>query len=102
VPPRLPRIVDTHNRSEESGRKRRLAVLKESVAPMKVERLNLQRDINRLVFESVIAPADDETARIALETEEQILAQLAERIAPIQKEIDQLGNQFWVGKKQIQ
>ena len=54
------------------------------------------------MFESVIAPADDETARIALENEEQILAELAERIQPIQKEIDQLGNQFWVTKKDVQ
>ena len=54
------------------------------------------------MFESVIAPADDETARITLETEEQILAELVERIQPIQKEIDQLGNQFWVTKKDVQ
>lgn len=83
-------------------RARRLAELKTAVAPMKSERLNLQRDINRLTFESVIAPADNETARITLETEEQILAELAERIQPIQKEIDQLGNQFWVTKKDVQ
>ena len=84
------------------ARARRLAELTTAVAPLKAERLNLQRDINRLMFESVIAPADDETARIALETEEQKLAELEERIAPIQKEIDQLGNQFWVTKKDVQ
>jgi type I restriction enzyme M protein len=83
------------------NRARRLAELKEAVAPMKAERLNLQREINRLMFESVIAPPDDETARIALETDEQKLSELNERIAPIQKEIDQLGNQFWVTKEQI-
>ncbi len=81
---------------------RRLAELKTAVAPMKRDRLNLQRDINRLMFESVIAPADDETARTTLETEEQILAELAERIAPVQKEIDQLGNLFWVTKTEVQ
>ncbi len=80
----------------------RLAELKTMVAPMKAERLNLQRDINRLMFDSVIAPANDESTRIALETEEQILTELAEKIAPIQKEIDQLGNQFWVTKKEVQ
>jgi type I restriction enzyme M protein len=84
------------------ARARRLAELKMAVAPMKAERLNLQRDINRLMFESVIAPADGETARIALETEERKLAELNERIAPVQKEIDQLGNQFWVTKKAVQ
>jgi type I restriction enzyme M protein len=83
------------------NRVRRLAELKDSVAPLKAERLNLEREINRLTFESVIAPIEDETARVALEAEEQRLAELNERIAPIQKEIDQLGNQFWVTKEQI-
>lgn len=83
-------------------RARRLDELKTAVAPMKRDRLNLQRDINRLMFESVIAPADDETARVALETEERILAELAEIVAPIQKEIDRLGNQFWVTKEEVQ
>lgn len=82
-------------------RAERLTHLKEMVAPMKTERLELQREINRLTFESVIAPPDDETARIALETDEQKLAELEERIEPIQKEIDQLGNQFWVTKEDV-
>ena len=102
----IPDILECwRNRKNEEFyqmRARRLAELKTAVAPMKIERLNLQRDINRLMFESVITPADDETARIALETEEQILAELAERIAPVQKEIDQLCNQFWVTKKDVQ
>lgn len=82
-------------------RTQRLIELKELVAPMKTRRLELQRDINRLTFESVIAPPEDETARITLETEEQLLAELEEQIAPIQKEIDQLGNQFWVTKAEV-
>ncbi|MBA3632041.1 MAG: N-6 DNA methylase [Acidobacteria bacterium] len=102
----IPDILECwRNRKNEEFyqiRARRLAELKTAATPMKAERLNLQRDINRLMFESVIAPADDETARIALETEEQILAELAEKIAPIQKEIDQLGNQFWVTKEDVQ
>jgi type I restriction enzyme M protein len=101
----IPDILECwRNRKNEEFyqiRARRLAELKETVAPMKTERLNLEREINRLMFESVIAPPNDETARIALETEEQKLAELNERIAPIQKEIDQLGNQFFVTKEQI-
>jgi len=84
------------------ARAHRLAELKMEVAPMKAERLKLQRNINRLMFESVIAPADDESAQIALETEEQTLSELAGKIAPLQKEIDQLCNQFWVTKKDVQ
>ncbi len=102
----IPDILECwKNRKNEefhTNRTNRLNLLKEMVAPLKAERLNLHRDINRLMFESVIAAPDDETPRITLETEEQILAELNERIAPIQKEIDQLGNQFWVDKKQIQ
>ena len=69
---------------------------------MKTRRLEFHRDINRLNFESVIAPPEDETARAALETEEKRLAQLNEQIAPLQKEIDQLTRQFWVTKKDVQ
>jgi type I restriction enzyme M protein len=101
----IPDILECwRNRKNEEfyeNRIQRLVELKETVAPMKAERLNLEREINRLMFESVIASSDDETARIVLETEEQKLAELNERIAPIQKEIDQLGNQFWVTKEQI-
>jgi type I restriction enzyme M protein len=102
----IPNILECwHNRKNEEfyqNRARRLAELKAAVAPLKTERLNLQRDINRLMFENVIAPADDETARTTLETEERILAELTEKIAPVQKEIDQLGNQFWVRKEDVQ
>lgn len=102
----IPDILECwRNRKNEEfyqNRARRLVELKTAVAPMKTERLNLQRDINRLMFESVIAPADDETARATLETEERILARLTEKIAPVQKEIDQLGNQFWVRKEDVQ
>ena len=71
------------------------------VAPMKAERLDLHREINRLRFESVIAPPDDEVARTALETDEQKLAELEEKIAPIQDEINLLGNQFWITKAEV-
>lgn len=102
----IPDILECWNNRKDAefyeNRMNRLAELKAMIAPLKEERLILHRDINRLMFESVIADADDEKAQIALETEEQILAELNERIAPIQKEIDQLGNQFWADKKQIQ
>lgn len=102
----IPDVLNCWRNRQNAGfyeaRAQRLAELKETVAPMKAERLNLKRDINRLMFESVIAPADNETAHIALETEEQKLAELAASIVPIQKEIDQLCNQFWVKKKEVQ
>ncbi len=103
----IPDIVECwkrHKAKDEAFyalRTRRLIELKELVAPMKTRRLELQRDINRLTFESVIAPPEDETARVTLETEEQHLAELEDQIDPIQKEIDQLGNQFWVTKAEV-
>jgi type I restriction enzyme M protein len=103
----IPDIIECWKRHKANDdafyalRTQRLIELKELVAPMKTRRLELQRDINRLTFESVIAPPEDETARITLETEEQLLAELEEQIAPIQKEIDQLGNQFWVTKAEV-
>lgn len=102
----IPDILECwrNRRNEEfhQSRARRLAELQESVAPMKTRRLEFHRDINRLNFESVIAPPEDETARIALETEEKLLAKLNEQIAPLQKEIDQLTRQFWVTKAKVQ
>jgi type I restriction enzyme M protein len=102
----IPDILECwRNRKNEEfhqNRARRLAELRDAVAPMKTRRLEFHRDINRLTFESVIAPPEDETARIALETEEKLLAELNEQIVPLQKEIDQLTRQFWVTKKIVQ
>jgi type I restriction enzyme M protein len=41
----------------QAGRQARLEELKAELAPLKAERLRLQGEINRLTFESVIAPA---------------------------------------------
>jgi len=92
-----------HRNDEEFAQKRaeRLEELKAQIAPFKVERLRLHKEINRLTFENAIAPADDEQTRQALETDQKKLAQLEERIAPLQKEINQLTRQFWVTKDQV-
>lgn len=82
-------------------RTQRLAELKAQIAPLKAERLQMEKEINRLTFESAIAPDDDEQTRKALEADQQGLAQLKERIEPLQREINQLSRQFWVMKDQI-
>lgn len=79
----------------------RLAELKMQIAPLKVERLQLHKEINRLTFENAIAPADDEQTRMALEADRQKLAQLHELMIPLQGEINQLNRQFWVTKTQV-
>jgi type I restriction enzyme M protein len=101
----IPDIVECwRNRKNDEFYQRRverLEHLKDLVAPMKAKRLELEREINRLTFESVIAPPDDDTAHLALEADEQRLTELEEQITPIQKEVDQLSNQFWVTKEEV-
>jgi type I restriction enzyme M protein len=82
-------------------RARRLAELRTQIAPLKAERLTILKEINRLTFESVIAPDGDEQARQALAADQQELAHLEEQIAPLQKEINRLTRQFWVTKEQV-
>ena len=68
---------------------------------MKAERLLLQKEINRLMFEAAIAPEDDEEKRQASETDQQKLTTLHDQMAPLQAEINQLTRQFWVTKEQV-
>lgn len=90
-----------HDAAFNQARAQRLADLKAQIAPLKATRLKLQREINRLTFEHAIAPADDATTRLALDTDAQKLAQLHEQMAPLQREINQLSRQFWVSKDQV-
>lgn len=84
-----------------ADRATRLSDLKQDIAPMKAERLLLQKEINRLTFEAAIAPDDDEEKRQALDIDEQKLTALHEQMAPLQWEINQLNRQFWVTKDQV-
>ena len=83
-------------------REHRLAKLKEQVAPLKTERIKLLGEINQLTFEVAIAT---EVASIPIEQElsnaKRPLMEMEEKIAPLQKEIDQLSRQFWVSKEQL-
>ncbi len=94
----IPDILECWNNRQAADfhevRERRLFALKTEVSPLKLKRLELHKLINRLTFESVIAANDDETPRIALETEAKNLANLEEQIKPLQNEIDQLTRQF--------
>jgi type I restriction enzyme M protein len=81
-------------------RSARLAELKRKIGPLNADRLKHYETIHRLKFEEVLAE-DAEKARTARETAELELAELQARIAPLQAEINQLGRQFWVEKKQV-
>ena len=88
------------DRSFINKREKRLAELKKQIAPLKANRLEHHRIIHRLKFEEVVA-RDPDKAREAREKAEAELAELQARIAPIENEINQLGRQFWVEKKQV-
>jgi type I restriction enzyme M protein len=82
-------------------RQERLETLNQQIAPLKAEKLLLQKEINRLLFEAAIAPEDNDTAQQALETDQQKLTTLEAQIAPLRAEIDQLTRQFWVTKDRV-
>ena len=85
----------------QNQREQRLQSLKEQVTPLKAEKLSLQADINRLTFESVIAPDGDEQAHAQLEAAQRQLTELQARISPLQWEMNQLTRQFWVAKERV-
>lgn len=91
------------NRTDQkftAKRSTRLAELKKTIEPLKVNRLKHHEVIHRLKFDEIIT-ADPAKARIACEQAEAELTDLQARITPLQAEINQLGRQFWVEKKTI-
>ena len=84
-----------------AARDARLTELKTQVAPLKAERLSLHADINRLTFESAIAPDEGAAVHADLEREQRRLSELEAQIVPLQAEINQLSRQFWVSKKAV-
>jgi type I restriction enzyme M protein len=81
-------------------RSARLAELKRTITPLKSDRMKHHEIIHRLKFEEVISHEPDK-ARMPRDKAEAELAELQVRIAPLQAEINQLGRQFWVDKRQI-
>lgn len=101
----IPDILECwNNRRNEAfadKRKTRLEALQKQIAPLKAERLQLEAEINRLTFESVIAGDEDTKAREALRTDQEKLDALREQIKPLQAEINQLNRQFWVSAENV-
>lgn len=82
-------------------RAQRLDTLRAEIAPLKTERLRLQKEIHRLTFEHAIASDDNGDARRALDQDLRGLQDLEGLIHPLQSEINQLSRQFWVTKEQV-
>jgi type I restriction enzyme M protein len=89
-----------HDGDFKAAREIRLEELREQVAPLKAQRLELQEEINRLTFESVITK-DPKGFGKPLGSANDQLAALESRIAPLQAQIDQLTRQFWVTQQQV-
>jgi type I restriction enzyme M protein len=90
-----------HNPIFQTERDQHLKDLQTQIAPLKASRLNPQSEINRLTFESVIAPESDGQIHTELETAQHILSELRMQISPLQAQINQLTRQFWVTKEQV-
>ncbi|MBN1889084.1 MAG: N-6 DNA methylase [Thermoflexales bacterium] len=102
-----------HNPDFRAARQARLEELRAQIAPLKARRLEVQAEINRLTFASVVASEDltgfppidltgfPKPVRSELDAAKSELASLEAQIAPLQAQIDQLTRQFWVDKKQI-
>jgi type I restriction enzyme M protein len=91
-----------HDAKFQQKRAKRLADLQTQIAPLKADRLEHHAVIHRLRFEEVIATdGNAEQARLAREKAEVELAELQAKIAPLQREINQLGRQFWVTKDEV-
>ena len=107
-----------------AGRTKRISDLRRKLTPLKEERLKLYAEINRLMFESVIAPSafgtspkfDMETlddnknspvefggGRVGavLADAQARLSDLESQISAPQSELDRLTRQFWVTKEQV-
>ena len=90
-----------HDTDFLADKQKRLAELKTQVAPLKVERLKLMAEINRLTFENAIAPEDDEHSNGRLESVKSEMTALESQVTPLQAQINRLSRQFWVSKKQV-
>ncbi len=90
-----------HNPIFQTERDQRLKDLQAQIAPLKASRLHIQAEINRLTFESIIAPESDGQVHKELEVAQHNLSELHSQIGPLQSQINQLTRQFWVTKEQV-
>jgi type I restriction enzyme M protein len=94
-----------HNRHDPTFAQERaacLAELKGRMEPLQAQRLRLEGEINRLTFEAIIAnDGQAEAAEKARDIVKAEMEKLREQTAPLQAQIDQLGRQFWVTKKEV-
>jgi len=122
----IPDVVDCWKKRNDKefieSREKRIVELRKQLTPLKAERLKLHAEINKLTFESVIAPEEltAKSAKSAKENQKENLAtfaglavhtalaeaqaryaELQSKIVNPQSEIDRLTRQFWVDVAQV-
>lgn len=90
-----------HDPDFTQQRAQRITELREQIKPLKAEDLDFQKVINRLTYESVIAPDGDEEAASQLEEVRRQRRALLEDLHQLQREFNRLTRQFWVTKEQV-
>ncbi len=98
----------------QSARAKRIADLRRELTPLKEERVQLQAEMNRLQFESVVRQdiQDGQDGKNQKENPVNPVhpvlidaqtrpASIQSQIAPLQAELDRLTHQFWVTKEQV-
>lgn len=101
----IPNLLDCwHNRYDAAfaaERTQRLTNLREQMEPLQTERLRLDGEINRLIFEATIAPNGSDAATEAVDVVKAEMDVLKTQMTPLKAAIDQLQRQFWVTKAQV-
>ncbi len=91
------RTTPTYRAEREGGIRR----LRATLAPLKTERLALEKTIHELTFHAAIASEEDTAPRATLEAKQAELNDLNAQIAPIQSRYERLTRQFYVPKAAI-
>jgi type I restriction enzyme M protein len=88
------------------NRNARIAELRALLAPLKAERLELQAELNRVQFETILdnrySDGEPRNANTELSNIQSRLSNLHSLISGPQGELDRLTRQFWVTKEQVQ
>jgi len=88
-----------NNKKFVESREQRIVELRKELTPLKVKRLKLQAEVNRLTFEQALDGDGKNAAKLAEANE--LLSTLQSLISPPQGELDRLTRQFWVPKEQV-
>lgn len=101
----IPDILEAWNNRDNADygdqRAQYLADYRQQIDPLHTQRLELEREINRLRYEAAIASSDDDMAARELAKAQAQLDTLHESLQPLKEKIDAVQRQFWVSKADV-